>query len=47
MQPESSNTPIKVKLPRGGEIVFTKKLGPVQVGIPPETIKDCMNMVQK
>jgi hypothetical protein len=33
------------KLDRGGVIINTKKVGPIQVGIPPETIKDCMTMV--
>lgn len=35
--------PLKlVKLPRGGTYVATC-VGPIQIGIPPETIKDCMN----
>jgi CRP-like cAMP-binding protein/phosphoribosyl 1,2-cyclic phosphodiesterase len=33
----------KIILNRGGIIINTQ-LGPIQVGIPPETIKDCMNM---
>ena len=32
-----------IELERGGHIVNTK-LGPVQFGVPPETIKDCMTM---
>lgn len=31
-----------VKLPRGGTYVATC-VGPIQIGIPPETIKDCLN----
>jgi len=36
-----SETPASVKLPRGGTYVSTS-LGPIQVGVPPETIKDSM-----
>jgi len=32
-----------VRLPRGGVVVSTR-IGPIQVGMPPETIKDSMNM---
>lgn len=35
--------PTVIKLPRGG--YYIKMTGtPVQVGLPPETIKDCMNL---
>lgn len=42
--PEGSfDTPAMTHLPRGGCVVQTK-LGPVQIGVPPETIKDHMSM---
>jgi len=41
---EIKSTETIIKLDRGGFIVNTKKLGPIQIGIPPETIKDCMVM---
>ena len=37
---------VKIHLPRGGVIINTKKVGGVQIGIPPETIKDCMTLVK-
>lgn len=40
---KAEEIPAVVRLPRGGVYVWTKA-GPIQFGIPPETVKDSMNM---
>jgi len=41
---ENSSSSNRIVLGRGGVIINTKKIGAIQIGIPPETIKDCMNL---
>lgn len=39
---KASKTQKVISLPRGGIIINTTKKGPIQFGMPPETIKDSM-----
>jgi hypothetical protein len=36
--------PDVIKLPRGGLVIQTKALGNIQFGMPPETVKDHLNL---
>ena len=40
---KESASPVMVSLPRGGRVVNTP-VGPIQFGMPPETIKDSMKL---